>query len=266
MTFFFLFFFLWFLGCPHLAPMLTPWLRPWMSRANACCNGLPQVRRPLPGTAVNPPRPYHQEPVGACHKPFQSTVVAGQSPLMRLTEEQRTGHVAAQLICPPGARRGAEPEDVTSRSERRLRRSPLMPLVKVDVCWGLLAARCLSESMWGRKRSGITIMDLTFVVSAIIFTLLAIVAATSLLNGSSPVVDFTNARSYFGHRGADAAGGVDQSAARQNGYIPEKKKKAVEDWCELSCSSHDHWDVVKSVLSVSDTGRTLGCLFATSAE
>ncbi|XP_008294186.1 matrix-remodeling-associated protein 7 isoform X1 [Stegastes partitus] len=92
-------------------------------------------------------------------------------------------------------------------------------------------------------------MEVTFVLSAIIFTLLAIVVATSLLNGSSPAADFANARSYFGHRGD--AGGL---GPRQNGHVPDKKKKKkeaaeVDDWSEISGSSHDHWDVVKSVLS-----------------
>lgn len=92
-----------------------------------------------------------------------------------------------------------------------------------------------------------TTMDLTFVLSAIIFTLLAIVVATSVFNGSSSAADFANARSYFG-----AAGGLDQSGPRQNGHLPEKKKKkTADDWCEISGSSHDHWDVVKSVQSVS---------------
>ncbi|KAM9837234.1 matrix-remodeling-associated protein 7 isoform 4-T4 [Aulostomus maculatus] len=116
-------------------------------------------------------------------------------------------------------------------------------------------------------------MDLTFVVSAIIFTLLAIVVATSVFNGSSPAAaDFVNARSYFGHRGEGAAGGGDLSSAKQNGHVPDKRKKkkeegkaAVDDWCELSGSSHDHWDVVKSVLStegatespeINDTGES----------
>ncbi|XP_037611698.1 matrix-remodeling-associated protein 7-like isoform X1 [Sebastes umbrosus] len=86
-------------------------------------------------------------------------------------------------------------------------------------------------------------MDLTFALSALIFTLLAIVVATSLFNGSSP--DFS---SYFGHRGSD------QPETRLNGYLPDyskkkKKKKTEDDWCEISGSSHDHWDVVKSVLS-----------------
>ncbi|XP_040885585.1 uncharacterized protein LOC121175803 isoform X2 [Toxotes jaculatrix] len=91
-------------------------------------------------------------------------------------------------------------------------------------------------------------MDLTFVLSAIIFTLLAIVVATSVFNGSSPAADFASARSYFGHRGG-AAGGLAESEPKQNGHVPKKKKKAVDDWCEISGSSHDHWDVVKSVLS-----------------
>uniref|UniRef100_A0A3Q3JGU3 Matrix-remodeling-associated protein 7 helical domain-containing protein n=1 Tax=Monopterus albus TaxID=43700 RepID=A0A3Q3JGU3_MONAL len=46
---------------------------------------------------------------------------------------------------------------------------------------------------------GSTTMDLTFILSAIIFTLLAIVVATSLFSGSSSTGHFTNARSYFGH-------------------------------------------------------------------
>ncbi|XP_063749162.1 uncharacterized protein LOC134870723 isoform X4 [Eleginops maclovinus] len=87
-------------------------------------------------------------------------------------------------------------------------------------------------------------MDLTFVISAVIFTLLAIVVATSLFSGSSPTVDFA---SYFGH---SAAGGLDEAGPQQNGHLPDnKKKKAADDWCEISGSSHDHWDVVKSVLS-----------------
>ncbi|KAM7370585.1 hypothetical protein PAMP_010117 [Pampus punctatissimus] len=95
-------------------------------------------------------------------------------------------------------------------------------------------------------------MDLTFALSAIIFTLLAIVVATSLFNSSSPAEDFANARSYFGCKGdGAAAAGSDPSGPTMNGHVPDnkKKKKAVDDWCELSGSSHDHWDVVKSVLS-----------------
>ncbi|XP_068439466.1 uncharacterized protein mxra7 [Clinocottus analis] len=97
-------------------------------------------------------------------------------------------------------------------------------------------------------------MDLTFALSAVIFTLLAIVVATSLFSGSSPAADFA---SYFG-RAVDggAAGGLDQPEPSQNGHLPDPKKKkqqqqqkAADDWCEISASSHDHWDVVKSVLS-----------------
>lgn len=94
-------------------------------------------------------------------------------------------------------------------------------------------------------------MDITFVLFAIISTLLAIVVATSLFNGSSPAADFANARSYFGHRDG-VTRGLDQSGPKQNGHLPDKKKKKeADDWCEISGSSHDHWDVVKSVLSVS---------------
>lgn len=92
-------------------------------------------------------------------------------------------------------------------------------------------------------------MDITFVLFAIISTLLAIVVATSFFNGSSPAADFANARSYFGHRDG-VTGGLDQSGPKQNGHLPAKKKKEeADDWCEISGSSHDHWDVVKSVLS-----------------
>ena len=90
-------------------------------------------------------------------------------------------------------------------------------------------------------------MDLTFVLSAVIFTLLAIVVATSLFNGSSPTAEFA---SYFSHRDGES----EESWPRQNGYLPDKRKKkktAEDDWCEISGSAHDHWDVVKSVLSVS---------------
>ncbi|XP_054621914.1 matrix-remodeling-associated protein 7-like isoform X4 [Dunckerocampus dactyliophorus] len=83
-------------------------------------------------------------------------------------------------------------------------------------------------------------MDPTFILSAVIFTLLALVVATSLLNGSQ---DPLNGRSY------PVPG---EPAAKQNGHVPDtkqSKKKAVDDWCELSGSSHDHWDVVKSVQS-----------------
>ncbi|XP_041830830.1 uncharacterized protein LOC121633036 isoform X2 [Melanotaenia boesemani] len=89
-------------------------------------------------------------------------------------------------------------------------------------------------------------MDVTFVISAIIFTLLAVVVATSIFKGSSPAADLANARSYFRHRVDGVTGGLEQ-----NGHVPEKKKtkKEVDDWTEISGSSHDHWDVVKTVLS-----------------
>lgn len=107
-------------------------------------------------------------------------------------------------------------------------------------------------------------MDLTFILSAAIFTLLAIVIATSLLNGSSSSDQYAKAQRYFGHRGDGS--GLDQTGPKQNGYVPDKKmkKKAEDDWCEISGSSHDHWDVVKSVLSVSrlqTLGEKSGCLF-----
>ncbi|XP_061763710.1 matrix-remodeling-associated protein 7-like [Nerophis ophidion] len=92
-------------------------------------------------------------------------------------------------------------------------------------------------------------MDPTFILSAVIFTLLALVVATSLLNNSSsppPPQDPLDARS---HPGPDAGGG--EPAAKHNGHVSDTKKgkKAADDWCELSGSSHDHWDVVKCVQS-----------------
>ncbi|XP_055360535.1 uncharacterized protein LOC114845821 isoform X2 [Betta splendens] len=92
-------------------------------------------------------------------------------------------------------------------------------------------------------------MDLTFVISAIILTLLAIVVATSLLSDSSSTADFPDARSHVGHRGDGASERSERCGPTQNGHVPDKKEAAVDDWCEISGSSHDHWDVVKSVLS-----------------
>uniref|UniRef100_G3NFF4 alpha-N-acetylgalactosaminide alpha-2,6-sialyltransferase n=1 Tax=Gasterosteus aculeatus aculeatus TaxID=481459 RepID=G3NFF4_GASAC len=102
-------------------------------------------------------------------------------------------------------------------------------------------------------------MDLTLALSAVIFTLLALVVATSLFSGSSPAAEFA---SYFGGAGdGGATGGLDQPGPTRNGNLPDAKKKkeeekkvqqqqkAQDDWCEISGSSHDHWDVVKSVLS-----------------
>nr|XP_020486448.1 matrix-remodeling-associated protein 7-like [Labrus bergylta] len=92
-------------------------------------------------------------------------------------------------------------------------------------------------------------MDLTFVLSAAIFTLLAIVIATSLLNRTSSTADAAKSRLLLGQ---GPTGGLDEPGPKQNGHTPEKKEKKQEvedDWCDISGSSHDHWDVVKSVLS-----------------
>lgn len=97
-------------------------------------------------------------------------------------------------------------------------------------------------------------MDATFVLSAIIVTLLAVVLATSLLGGASPAADYASARRYFG-----ASEGVGGEPERQNGHVPtgKKSKEEAENWSEMSGSSHDHWDVVKSVHSV---GNLSDCL------
>ncbi|KAM3592299.1 uncharacterized protein V6R79_016347 [Siganus canaliculatus] len=93
-------------------------------------------------------------------------------------------------------------------------------------------------------------MEITFILSAAIFTLLAIVVATSLLKGPTSSENFANTQR---HRGEGLGCGLDQSKANQNGHLPndkkKKKKQDEDDWCEISGSSHDHWDVVKSVLS-----------------
>ncbi|XP_032431228.1 matrix-remodeling-associated protein 7 isoform X3 [Xiphophorus hellerii] len=87
-------------------------------------------------------------------------------------------------------------------------------------------------------------MEATLALAAIIFTLLAMVVATSLLKGSSPAADFANARSYFGQRGD---GGSATSEAKLNGHVAgQERKKDADNWSEISGSSHDHWDVVKS--------------------
>ncbi|XP_061562355.1 matrix-remodeling-associated protein 7-like [Phycodurus eques] len=102
-----------------------------------------------------------------------------------------------------------------------------------------------------KKKKNIKTMDLTFVLSAVIFTLLALVVATSLLNRSSRSSSSPSAGSYTpAGPSADADTGG-ESAVMQNGHMPDIKqgKEARDDWCELSGSSHDHWDVVKSVLS-----------------
>lgn len=93
-------------------------------------------------------------------------------------------------------------------------------------------------------------MDLTFLLSAAIFTLLALVVATSLLSGN-------------GHgNGHGPAPGSEQAGETRNGHAPEEtrnghareetpQRTAADDWCDISGSAHDHWDVVKSVQSVS---------------
>ncbi|XP_027885682.1 matrix-remodeling-associated protein 7 isoform X3 [Xiphophorus couchianus] len=87
-------------------------------------------------------------------------------------------------------------------------------------------------------------MEATLALAAIIFTLLAMVVATSLLKGSSPAADFANARSYFGQKGD---GGSATSEAKLNGHVAgQERKKDADNWSEISGSSHDHWDVVKS--------------------
>ncbi|XP_057682817.1 matrix-remodeling-associated protein 7-like [Corythoichthys intestinalis] len=93
-------------------------------------------------------------------------------------------------------------------------------------------------------------MDWTFILPAIIFTLLALVVATSLLDGST----WTSWTERHPAGPSADTGKGDESAVKQNGHIPdtkqgEKAASAGDDWCQLSGSSHDHWDVVKSVQS-----------------
>ncbi|XP_034049746.1 uncharacterized protein LOC117530899 isoform X2 [Thalassophryne amazonica] len=112
-------------------------------------------------------------------------------------------------------------------------------------------------------------MDATFVVSAIIFTLLAVVVATSLFNGSSSSSsgDFANT-DFSRPTGERPDTGTGQSEPQQNGHVPGKKKKEEEadDWCELSGSSHDHWDVVKSVQSADARPNAYSEELATAVE
>lgn len=95
-------------------------------------------------------------------------------------------------------------------------------------------------------------MDLIFILSAAIFTLLAIVVATSLLSGSSPSARCAKVQPHVEHENSSRSG-LEQTEPKQNGHAPEDgpKKKAEDDWCDISGSAHDHWDVVKSVQSVS---------------
>lgn len=91
-------------------------------------------------------------------------------------------------------------------------------------------------------------MDFTFVLSAAIFTLLALVIATSFFNSSSSKADSANSRRSSGQ---GSTGGLDQAEPKLNGHIPEMKEEkeaTKEDWCDIS-AHHDHWDVVKSVQS-----------------
>lgn len=97
-------------------------------------------------------------------------------------------------------------------------------------------------------------MDLIFLLSAAIFTLLAIVAATSLLGASSSFSSAPCAKVQPRVELRNGPGsGSEQPEPKQNGHAAEEKaeRKALDDWCDVSGSAHDHWDVVKSVQSVS---------------
>ncbi|XP_077595056.1 matrix-remodeling-associated protein 7 [Stigmatopora nigra] len=90
-------------------------------------------------------------------------------------------------------------------------------------------------------------MDWTFILPAVIFTLLALVVATSLLDGS------TQSSWTVRHPASPSpdAGKGHPSTVQQNGHIAESKREkratsAGDDWCQLSGSSHDHWELVKS--------------------
>ncbi|KAK0134366.1 Matrix-remodeling-associated protein 7 [Merluccius polli] len=85
-------------------------------------------------------------------------------------------------------------------------------------------------------------MDLTFILAAVIFTLLAVVVATSIFNGSPSSLDFARGREVG--PADETKAGLDPSAAWLNGHIPDRRTAATDDWAE-----HDHWEVVKSVLS-----------------
>lgn len=91
-------------------------------------------------------------------------------------------------------------------------------------------------------------MDFTFLLSAAIFTLLALVIASSFLSSSSSKTESANSGRSSGQ---GSTGGLDQAEAKLNGHIPEEKEEeeaVKEDWCDIG-AHHDHWDVVKSVLS-----------------
>ncbi|XP_077482687.1 uncharacterized protein LOC144093220 [Stigmatopora argus] len=90
-------------------------------------------------------------------------------------------------------------------------------------------------------------MDWAFILPAVIFTLLALVVATSLLDGSS---QSALTERYPASPSSDAGKGH-PSAVLQNGHIAESKcekgaTSAGDDWCQMSGSAHDHWELVKS--------------------
>lgn len=86
-------------------------------------------------------------------------------------------------------------------------------------------------------------------LAAAIFTLLALVVATSLLSGSSSSAPWAKVPPHAEHSNGPGSG----LEPKQNGHAPGDKpqKKAEDDWCDISGSAHDHWEVVKSVQSVS---------------
>lgn len=106
------------------------------------------------------------------------------------------------------------------------------------------------------ERAGIftSAMDLMFLLSAAIFTLLAIVVATSLLSDSASSARCAKVQPHAEHRNGPGSG----LEPKQNGFAPgqKAKKKAEYDWCDISGSAHDHWEVVKSVQSVSPASTT----------
>uniref|UniRef100_A0A3Q3XFA9 Matrix-remodeling-associated protein 7 helical domain-containing protein n=1 Tax=Mola mola TaxID=94237 RepID=A0A3Q3XFA9_MOLML len=84
-------------------------------------------------------------------------------------------------------------------------------------------------------------MELTLILSAAIFTLLAIVVATSLLSGSSSAEECANPpRSSARREAGDAsAAGLEPPGPEQNGHSPWQKQKAADDRREIVS---DHWD------------------------
>ncbi|KAG7280680.1 hypothetical protein CRUP_023299 [Coryphaenoides rupestris] len=76
-------------------------------------------------------------------------------------------------------------------------------------------------------------MDLTFILSAVIFTLLAVLVASSVFSSGCPTAICVGDK----EDNADNAGLVASGGA------------AADTWTELSGGSRDHWEVVQSVLS-----------------